>query len=196
MVKPKKDNVPQLLDKLFKTISGNRFIKREGLGGNKPIFIQPYEISQQVIVDEQIHSLIKRLNAAGVPVLSIDLFGMCLEILKKKGTLEKILQNEQNISKREFKRSFQGSLSVKDTIMPFIQSKMAETEHQIVFIYGIDKVFPFLSIVPILEDIQIVLNNEPFVFFYPGYYNNYSLNFLGCIIEDDEYRAFNLNNYN
>ena len=196
MGKQKKDNIPQLFDKLFKTLSGDRFIKREGLGGNKPIFIQPYEISQQVIVDEQIHSLVKRLNAAGVPVLSIDLYDMCLDILTKKGTLDKILQNEQNFSKREFKRNFQGSLSAKDTIMPFLQNKMATVEHQMVFISGIDKVYQQLSMVPILVNIQSVLNNEPFIFFYPGYYDNYSLNLFGCINEDNEYRAFNLNNYN
>ena len=69
MVNTKKENIPQLFDKLFKTLSGSRFINREGLGGNKPIFIQPYEIAQQVAVDEQIQSLIKRLNAANVPVL-------------------------------------------------------------------------------------------------------------------------------
>jgi hypothetical protein len=71
MVNTKKENIPQLFDKLFKTLSGSRFINREGLGGNKPIFIQPYEIAQQVAVDEQIQSLIKRLNAANVPVLAI-----------------------------------------------------------------------------------------------------------------------------
>lgn len=196
MVNTKKENIPQLFDRLFKTLSGSRFINREGLGGNKPIFIQPYEIAQQVTVDEQIQSLVKRLDAASVPVLSIDLYELCLEVLSAKGTLDKILENEKSLTKRDFKRSLQGSLSVKDNIMPAIQNKMAASEHRMVFIYGIDKVYQQLSMVPILVNIQSVLNSEPFIFFYPGLYDNYSLNLFGCINEDNEYRAFNLNNYN
>jgi hypothetical protein len=196
MVNTKKENIPQLFDKLFKILSGSRFINSEGLGGNKPIFIQPYEIEQQVTVDEQIKSLVKRLNAASIPVLSIDLYALCLDVLASKGTLEKVLVNEKSLTKREFKRSIQGSLGVRDNIMPAIQNKMVETEHRIVFIYGIDKVYQQLSMVPILVNIQAVLNSEPFIFFYPGLYDNYSLNLFGNINEDNEYRAFNLNNYN
>lgn len=196
MVNSKKENIPQLFDRLFKTLSGSRFINREGLGGNKPIFIQPYEIAQQVAVDEQIHSLVKRLNTAGVPVLSIDLYELCLNVLKSKGIYDKVIETEQSLTKREFKTRLQGSLSVKDNIMPSIQNKMAETEHRMVFIHGIDKVYQQLSMVPILVNIQSVLNSEPFIFFYPGLYDNYSLNLFGCINEDNEYRAFNLNNYN
>jgi hypothetical protein len=196
MVSTKKDNIPLLFDTLFKKLSSSRFINREGLGGNKPIFIQPYQITQQVEVDEQIQSLAKRLNAANVPVLIIDIYSLCIEVLSSKGTLSKILEIEKTMSKRDFKRSLQGSLSVRDYIIPAIQKKMKETDHKMVFICGVNKVFQQLSIVPIIVNIQSVLTSEPFIFFYPGLYDNYSLNLFGFINEDNEYRAFNLNNYN
>jgi hypothetical protein len=196
MVNTKKENIPQLFDKLFKTLSGSRFINREGLGGNKPIFIQPYEIAQQVTVDEQIQSLIKRLNATSISVLAIDLYALCLEVLENKVTLEKIFSNEHFLSKRDFKRNLLGSLNIKDVIIPAINKKMAAVEHHIVFIYGLDKAFPQMSIVPILVDIQSLLNKEPIIFFYPGIYDNYSLKLFGLINEESEYRAHNLNNYN
>lgn len=196
MASTEKDNVPLLFDCLFKILSSSRFINREGLGGNKPIFIQPYSIAQQLEVEVQIQSLVKRLNAANVPILCIDLYTLCLELLRAKGTLSKIIEIEKTMSKRDFKRSLQGSLSAKDVIMPAIQNKMSETEYRMVFIYGIDKIYQQLSMIPILVNIQSILNTEPFVFFYPGLYDNYSLNLFGYINEDNEYRAFNLNNYN
>jgi hypothetical protein len=196
MVNTKKENIPQLFDKLFKTFSGSRFINREGLGGNKPIFIQPYEIAQQVAVDEQMQSLIKRLNAANVPVLAIDLYNLCLEVLKAQGPLDIIIENQKYYSSRDFKRSLLGPLSVSKIIIPAIQNKMSESEHKIVFIHGIDKAYLMLSIVPLLVDIQALLNNESFVFFYPGIYNNFSLKLFGLVNEESEYRAHNLNNYN
>lgn len=196
MVNTKKENIPQLFDKLFKTLSGSRFINREGLGGNKPIFIQPYEIAQQVAVDEQIQSLVKRLNSANVPVLSIDLYALCLEVLTAQGPLDIIIENQKYYSSRDFKRSLLGPLSVGKIIIPAIKNKMSESEHKIVFIHGIDKAYLMLSIVPLLVDIQALLNNEPFVFFYPGIYDNFSLKLFGLVNEESEYRAHNLNNYN
>jgi len=196
MVNTKKENIPQLFDKLFKILSGSRFINREGLGGNKPIFIQPYEIAQQVTVDEQVQSLVKRLNAASIPVLSIDLYELCLEVLKAQGPLDIIIENQKYYSSKDFKRSLIGPLSASNTIIPRIQNKMSESEHKIVFIYGIDKAYLMLSIVPLLVDIQALLGNEPFIFFYPGLYDNFSLKLFGLINEESEYRARNLNNYN
>lgn len=196
MVNTRKENIPQLFDKLFKTLSGSRFINREGLGGNKPIFIQPYEIAQQVVVDEQIQSLIKRLDAASVPVLSIDLYALCLVVLKEQGPLDSIFENQKYYSCRDFKRSLLGPLGVSKIIIPSIQKKMIESEHKMVFIHGVDKAYLMLSIVPLLVDIQALLSNEPFIFFYPGMYDNFSLKLFGLINEESEYRARNLNNYN
>lgn len=196
MVNTRKENIPQLFDKLFKTLSGSRFINREGLGGNKPIFIQPYEISQQVEVDEQIQSLIKRLDAAGVPLLSIDLYDLCLEVLKAQGPLNTIFENQKNNSIRDFKRSLLGPLSVGKNIIPAIQNRMSVSEHKMVFIHGVDKAYLLCSIVPLLVDIQALLSNETFIFFYPGLYDNFLLKLFGIINEESEYRARNLNNYN
>ena len=196
MLSKQKNNIPQRFESLFRILSSTRFLNKEGLGGNRAIFIQPYDISKQIEVDEHLNSLIKRLVSAGIPVLSINLYELALDILNKKGSLAKVFQNEQNLPKREFKRALLGSLNVKETIMPGIQKLMAESEHRIVIIYGIDKVYPFLSMVNNLVNIQSILNNEPVVFFYPGSYDNYSLNLFDRISEDNEYRAHNLNNYN
>ena len=195
MINTKKGQIPQMFDRLFKVLSSDRFINREGLGGNKPIFIQPYDIGHQIEVDEHISSLIKRLDAAGILILSVDLYELYLQILNNSGTLEKILEGEQGMSKREFKRGLQGSTNTKQSIIPFFQRKMKDTDHKIVFVFGIDKVHPLISIVPILSEVQTILDTAPFVFFYPGIYDNFSLNLFGCISETNEYRARNLDNY-
>lgn len=196
MTKNQKNNIPQLFESLFKILSNQRFLNKEGLGGNKAIFVQPYEISKQIEIDSHINSLVKRLTSNNIPVLSIDLYELCLSILETKGALQKIFETEGSFTKREFKRALRGSLDTKTTILPSIMELMKNAEHKLILIHGIDKVYPFLSMVSILVNIQSILNNEPVVFFYPGEYDNYSLNLFGRINEDNEYRAFNLNNYN
>jgi Domain of unknown function (DUF1788) len=189
-------NIPQLFESLFKILSSQRFLNKEGLGGNKAIFVQPYNISKQRKIDSQINSLVKRLTSNNIPVLSIDLYELSLSILGTKGVLHKVFETEGSFTKREFKRALHGSLDTKTTILPSIMDLMKNTEYKLILIHGVDKVFPFLSMVSILVNIQSILNNEPVVFFYPGEYDNYSLNLFGRINEDNEYRAFNLNNYN
>ena len=189
-------NIPQLFESLFRILSSQRFLNKEGLGGNKAIFVQPYNISKQREIDSQINSLVKRLTSNNIPVLSIDLYELCLSILETKGALLKVFETEGSFTKREFKRALHGSLDSKTTILPSIMDLMKNTDYKLILIHGVDKVFPFLSMVSILVNIQSILNNEPVVFFYPGEYDNYSLNLFGRINEDNEYRAFNLNNYN
>ncbi len=188
-------NAPLQFEKVFQTLSSPRFLNKEGLGGNKAIFIQSYPIAEQAQVDVQIASLIKRLALNNTPLLSISLYDACMSILKKRNIFDKVFAAEKDFSKPEFKKNVQRSLNVETAILPFIKQLMDENAHQLIIIYDIDKIFPFLTLVPVLVNIQSILNNQPIVFFYPGDYDNFSLNLFGTINEDNEYRAFNLNNY-
>jgi hypothetical protein len=190
-----KNQVPSMFEKLFLTLSGDRFLNREGLGGNMPIFIQPYEISDQVEVDDHIVSLIKRLESVGIPILSINLYNLFINILKEKGTLKAILDGEQSKTKREFNRDLQGSANITGSIIPSIVEEMKNCDHKIVLIHGIDKIHPLVSIVPILSEVHKILEDAPFVFFFPGKYDTLSLTLFGCIDQKNEYRARNLDKY-
>ena len=190
-----KFNTPQHFDNLFRTLSSDRFLNKEGLGGNRAIFIQPYPISEQKEVDIHIKLLVKRLEQNSKSVLAINLYELCLLILESKNILQKIFSDEKNIPKHEFRKKIRGSLDIEKTVLPAINNLIQKNEHSLILFYGIDKVYPILSIPPILENIQSILNNEPIIFFYPGQYNNFSLNLFGMINEYNEYRAFNLNNY-
>lgn len=191
----KKNQVPLMFEKLFATLSGERFLNREGLGGNMPIFIQPYDISDQVEVDSHLDSLVKRLESVGIQTLQVNLYHLFINILKEKGKLAMILASEQNKTKKEFNRDLQGSAESKSKIIPAIQHEMRTHDHKIVLIHGIDKIFPLISIVPILSEVHTILEKEPFVFFFPGLYDTSSLTLFGCIKQENEYGARHIDNY-
>lgn len=184
-----------MFEKLFATLSGERFLNREGLGGNMPIFIQPYDITDQVEVDSHLDSLVKRLESIGIPTVSINLFNLFINILIEKGKLAIILASEQNKTKKEFYRDLQGSAESKSQIIPAIQHVMRMHDHKIVLIHGIDKIFPLISIVPILSEVHTILEKEPFIFFFPGLYETSSLTLFGCIKQENEYGARHIDNY-
>ncbi len=47
----------------------------------------------------------------------------------------------------------------------------------------------------ILNNLQALVKEIPLVMFFPGNYNNFSLNLFGRLKDDNYYRAFNLNEY-
>jgi len=191
----KKNPVPLMFEKLFATLSGERFLNREGLGGNMPIFIQPYDITDQVEVDSHLDSLVKRLESVGIQTLPVNLYHLFINILKEKGTLGTILASEQQKTKREFSRDLQGSVNITGSIIPALLKEMNSKDHKIVLINGIDKIHPLLSIVPVLSEVHKILENAPFVFFFPGTYDNLSLTLFGCIDQKNEYRARHIDKY-
>lgn len=196
MSRNKNYTVPEQFESIFKIVSSPRFLNKEGLGGNRAVFIHPYPISKQVDFELHYNFLLKRLEQNNTAILSIDLYKICISILESKGILFKIFEFEQSKPKHELKRDIRGSLDIAKIILPAIKNLMESREHKVILIHGLDKIFPYLSLVSILVNIQTILNNEPVVFFYPGEYDNFSLNLFERINEDNEYRAFNLNNYN
>ena len=67
-------------DNLFKKLSSNRFLRKDGLGGEIPFFISPYKAEQELEIAESIELLKKKLDTAGVPVLEINLYDIVCEL--------------------------------------------------------------------------------------------------------------------
>mgnify|MGYP007112000938 CR=1 FL=1 len=63
MLKSQTYNTPQHFESLFKILSSNRFLNKEGLGGELPFFIHSFPVIKQALVDTNIQSLIKRLQS-------------------------------------------------------------------------------------------------------------------------------------
>jgi hypothetical protein len=61
------------LQHLFAVISGQRFLKKQGLGNEVPFFICPFKPEETVEMERLQRQLIKRLDQAGIRVLSINL---------------------------------------------------------------------------------------------------------------------------
>ena len=87
--------VPEQFENIFKIVSSPRFINKEGLGGNRAVFIHPYPISKQVDFELHYNFLLKRLEQNNTAILSIDLYKICISILESKGILFKIFEFEQ-----------------------------------------------------------------------------------------------------
>jgi hypothetical protein len=71
-----------------------------------------------------------------------------------------------------------------------IQEQMGD--HNVVFLTGVGKVYPFVRSHNILNNLQEVLDKTPVIMFFPGKYDGQSLQLFGKFKDDNYYRAFRL----
>ena len=74
--------------------------------------------------------------------------------------------------------------------MPEIVKK--SKNNQIVFLYGIGEVYPYIRSHTILNNLQSYITDKPLVMFFPGVYTGTELSLFGIMKDDNYYRAFNL----
>ena len=191
-----KYNAPKQFENLYKIISSPRFLKKEGLGGELPFFIHSFPVDKLSEVENNTEYLIKRLQNEGVEILEVNLYFLCIDILKREDIFDKIIVQEQSWSnKQRLLRILSGPLNIDTIVIPEIHKRLADSNSKILLLTGIGAAFPFVRSHTILNNLQTLVGDIPLVMFFPGTYNNISLNLFDRITDNNYYRAHNLNEY-
>lgn len=181
-------------ENLYNKLSSKWFLQKDGLGGEIPFFISPYDAENEINVMDSIQMLKKKLNNAGVPVLEINLYDVVCEILEEKGGMERMFRVEKAKSKDKFLRALQSSLNIHQILIPKIDEKIKASDAKIYFLTGVGLVYPFIRSHTVLNNLQNIAKEAPTVMFFPGDYDGHSLNLFGLLKDDNYYRAFNIDN--
>ena len=108
----------KVLNHLVNTISSKNFLSTVGLNNEIPFFICPYDITitkDMIILYKQ---LCKKLDQTEVKILEIDLYDICLEILKDNNLLDKILKLENTMLKNKIKDTLKSVLNPEKYLVP------------------------------------------------------------------------------
>jgi hypothetical protein len=195
MLNNKKYNTPEQFESLFKIISSSRFLNKEGLGGELPFFIHSFPISKQNEVVANIQSLIKRMENSNVEVFEVNLYKLAIDILKKENIFDQIINQEEKLPKQRLLRVLSGPLNIDTIVVPEIHRQLESKSAKMIFLTGIETVFPIIRSHTILNNLQTLVGDIPLVMFFPGTYNNQSLTLFDKLKDDNYYRAHNLNEY-
>ena len=182
---------------LFAVISGQRFLKKLGLGNEVPFFICPFKAEEALEMGKVQRQLVNRLEQSGVRVLEIDLYDLSIEILKDREIWDQILEMESSVSKDELKELLQGVLDPEAYLIPAIAQKLASSEFDVLFLSGVGEVFPYIRSHNVLNNLQSTAKDKPTVMFFPGVYTHSvavgaSLDLFARLHDDKYYRAFNI----
>lgn len=182
---------------LFAVLSGERFLKMEGLSNEVPFFIYPFEPEHALDVAKARQRVKNRLANKGIEVREINLYELSIEILEERGDWGEVIEVEPELDKAEFTEVLQSMLSPQQHLAPAISAKLADGEFDIVFLTGIGEVFPYIRSHNVLNNLQSVVVGKPMLMFFPGRYEQSdtlgsSLVLFGMLKDDQYYRAKNI----
>ncbi|WP_245988395.1 DUF1788 domain-containing protein [[Pseudopropionibacterium] massiliense] len=191
------DELTHQEEHLFAVLSGERFLRMEGLSNEVPFFIYPYEPEHALSIAKAKKRIKNRLASRGVEVREINLYDLSVEILKGRGDWEEILEVESGLDKTEFAEMLQSMLNPQQHLAPAIRELLSDGEFDVVFLTGIGEVFPYIRSHNVLNNLQSIVVGKPMLMFFPGHYEQSdtlgsSLVLFGRLKDDQYYRAKNI----
>ncbi len=203
---------------LYEIMESRSFRTNSGLAGEQPYYIYDYPPIQELEVAEHIKQLANRLQTMtpkddgdyAPQVLTLDLYDIALEILEKRGILDRIFKREEKRHKKvssdvhtdNFLRLLDNILGadanhLPDTIRDHYEQAKSEGGADIVFITGIGKVYPYIRAHTLLNALQGRIDDRSLVLFYPGTFTRSAtsgsvMSLFNCLPGDNYYRAQNL----
>jgi len=185
---------------LFKVVTSERFLTKQGLGNEVPFFICPYPAEEGLSMNEDRTDLVTRIRHAGVKVLDLSLYDLSISILEERGILSQILEIEPDTDKGEIRELLQSVLDPQSNLIPKIGEAIEATPHDVIFLSGVGEVYPYIRSHNVLNNLQSTAKDKPTVLFFPGSYTHAlatgaSLDLFGRLHDDKYYRAFNILNY-
>ena len=184
---------------LLQLMKSERFLKMQGLGNEVPFFICPYKVEESLDMNTSIQQLRRNLEQSGINIVEVNLYDLCIEILKEGDDLSWYIENESEHDKSMMLDDLQSILDVKNSIIPRISEILNKKPCDILFMTGVGEVFPFIRSHNVLNNLQSTAKSHPTVLFFPGKYTHSletgaSLDLFGRLHDDKYYRAFNIFN--
>lgn len=181
-------------DHLVSVMSGKRFRNMEGLSGEVPFFIYPYDPSDALEIALSKKRLKTKLAQQGIEILEVNLYDLVVELLKDRGVWDDLIAMEPDTSKEDFREGLRSMLDPGDDLAPAILTRIKAQPFDIFFLTGIGEVFPYIRSHNVLNNIQTIASDKPMLMFFPGRYEQSqslgsSLVLFGVVKDDQYYRA-------
>jgi len=197
---------------LINVISSSRFLEMRGLNNDLPFYICEFRAAEafemQRMQDQLINTLessaVECLGGRGLKVLEINLYDLCIDLLRARegssqdsNLWDEIIAIESDVEKDNLLELLQNVLGIEDYLVPAIGERIQQTEFDVLFLSGIGEVFPYIRSHNVLNNLQSTAKEKPTIMFFPGEYRysleqGASLELFGLLHDDKYYRAFNI----
>lgn len=197
----KKESTEMKFARMQQIIESKEFLSKKGIINEVPFFIFAYEPAEETAVQKQTVHLVKSLKSKGVGVLEINLYDLCVDLIKERSLWDKLLEMEKGWDKHKFSNQLKNLIDVSEKIIPEISKRIEEFDNlQVLLLSGVGQIYPFIRTHSVLNNLQRVAKDYPTLLLFPGEYTftqgrGQSLDLFGVLNEDKYYRAFNIMEY-
>lgn len=179
------------LDLIIPKIKEKTFLDGRGLGNEISFYIFDYNARDELLIRDYIKLIKKEFEKADseIKIIEFDLYNMMLDLAKEMDVFDSIFEMEAENGKEQLFEAmelFCGPKIFMDKI------KEESEDYGLIFITGVGKVFPFVRSHTILNNLMEKIDKKPLIMFYPGSYDELSLQLFGKMKDDNYYRAFRL----
>ena len=187
------DQLTERLNRILPKLISDELLSGSGLGNEIGFYVFDYPAEDELRVREHIKFLLDHLpkSKPSLRVKHVNLFDLVIDYLKSRNLLDRAIQMQRT----------QGDEAVfKALSAPLHESRLAQvlaeaaqpSRHDLVLVSGVGSVWPLLRSHTLLNNLHPVMGNTPLVMFYPGKYDQLTLQLFGILESRNYYRAFKL----
>ena len=183
------------LDEMEKIIMNPEFFSNDGRANEVNYWVFDYPAEKELEVRNAVKRLVKKnkLGYSSHQLVEYDIYDFVIDSLEKEGYLEATYELEKNMGMDIVIESIFDLLEFNEKDNWFIKHVKENTpDNAIVMLTGVGKIFPILRSHKILNNLSMAFRTVPVVLFFPGVYDEQSLQLFGVLKDDNYYRAFRL----
>ncbi len=174
-------------------LSNPEFLANKGIGNEIGFYIFAYDPKDEPIVGAYVPRLKARLEGAEyrLNVIEFNLYLLILDLLEERGLLEQTFELEAKKGSATAEKALRRIVR-PENLIKLIQSRLAGTNPDIVFLTGVGAAYPLVRSHTVLNNLHSVIDQAPLVMFFPGSYDGQELRLFNMLKDDNYSRAFPL----
>jgi len=187
------DHLTERLNRILPKLLSEELLTGSGLGNEIGFYVFDYPAEDELRVREQIVFLLDHLpkSKPGLRVKHVNLFDLVISHLESRNLLDRAI---------EMQRTKGDEAVFKALAAPLHESRLAQVfadfaqpaQHDLVLVSGVGSVWPLLRSHALLNNLHPLMGSTPLVMFYPGKYDQLTLQLFGILASKNYYRAFKL----
>jgi hypothetical protein len=184
--------IRERLDLIIPRIQETGFLEGRRLGNEISFYIFDYSPKDELLVRDYIKLIKREFDKvdSSIKIIEFDLYNLMLDLGKEMDIFEAIFEMEDAEGKDVLYNALEEFCADPSIFMEKIKDE--SDTHDLIFITGVGKVFPFLRSHTLLNNLMEKIHGKPLIMFYPGEYNELSLKLFGKLDDNNYYRAFRL----
>lgn len=187
------NDLTERLNRVLPKLVSKELLSGSGLGNEIGFYVFDYPAEEELRVREHILFILDQIHKfhPDLRVKHVNLFAMVVDYLQSRNLLDRAIDMQVKQGDEAVFKAL--SAPLHETRLAQVFADLAQPSlHDLVLVSGVGSAWPLLRSHALLNNLHPVMGNTPLVMFYPGKYDQLTLQLFGLLASKNYYRAFKL----